>query len=122
LLQLSRNSFNRVTQAAAKVWAHAGADGIVVVARHIEALEKVSREIQSINPGTKTLLGVADISREEEVKDLFDLVKNKFQRPADVLLNAAGYLEDGQWIGETSAHDWWKTFVCCRRSELRGNI
>lgn len=81
------------------------------MARRIDTLENVSREIQSIDPEIKTLLGQTDITCEDQVKNLFDLIQETFGRPADVLLNVAGYLEDGQLIGETSAQAWWKTFV-----------
>lgn len=96
--------------AAARVWAQAGAEGVVIAARGLPALQKVARDLQSTYPNTKTLAVKADITSTEEVKNLFASVQKTFGRPADFLLNNAGYLEDGKLIGETSADDWWKTF------------
>jgi len=53
----------------------------------------------------------ADITSEEQVKNLFASVQKTFGRPADVLLNNAGYLKDDQKIGETAPNDWWTGIV-----------
>ena len=39
------------------------------------------------------------------------MVQEMFHRLANVLINVVGYLKDDQWIGETCANEWWKTFV-----------
>lgn len=97
--------------AAAKVWARAGAAGIVIAARRLEALNEVAKEIKSINPTTQVLPVKTDIQSEDEVRNLFASVQKTFGRPADVLLNNAGYLQDEQLIGETPVAEWWKAFV-----------
>jgi NAD(P)-dependent dehydrogenase (short-subunit alcohol dehydrogenase family) len=62
---------------------------------------------------SKVLAVNADITSEEEVKNLFALVQKTFGRPADVMLNNAGYLKDDQLIGETAPNDWWTGIVSC---------
>ena len=96
-------------QAAAKVWAQAGATGVVLAGRHVEALEKVKREIEGIDETVKVLTVEADISSEESVKGLFEEVTKGFGRGADVLLNNAVYHEPV--IGEMNVEEWWKAFV-----------
>ena len=100
-----------IGEAAAKVWARAGASGIVIVARRLQLLQGIAKEIKSISPETKVLTVKADIQSEEDIKTLFAQVKNVFGRPVDVVLNNAGYLQDEQMIGETPVSEWWKAFV-----------
>ena len=52
-----------------------------------------------------------DITIESDVKNLYEKVEEKFGRPADVLLNVAGFLEDLKKIGEQGVDAWWKGFV-----------
>jgi NAD(P)-dependent dehydrogenase (short-subunit alcohol dehydrogenase family) len=53
----------------------------------------------------------ADITSEDQVKELFASVQKAFGRHADVLINNAGYLKDDQLIGETAPNDWWTGIV-----------
>jgi NAD(P)-dependent dehydrogenase (short-subunit alcohol dehydrogenase family) len=96
--------------AAAKVWAQAGAEGVVITARGASALQKVASELESSYPATKILAIPGDITSNEDVKNLFASVQKTFGRAADFLLNNAGFLEDNKLIGETPADVWWKTF------------
>jgi hypothetical protein len=98
-------------QAAAKVWAEAGANGIVIAARRLPALEKVAEQLRAICPETTVLPVKADISSVEEVDNLYKKIQQTFGRPADVLLNNAGYLRDDELIGETPVEEWWKGIV-----------
>ncbi|KAA8564757.1 hypothetical protein EYC84_011644 [Monilinia fructicola] len=93
--------------AAAKVWTEAHASGIVLAARRIAAIDSLIEKLQPINPGTKFLSVKVDIVNEDDVKNLFQVVQKEFGRPADVLLNNAGLLEDG-FIGETEPSAWWR--------------
>lgn len=95
-------------EAAAKVWAKAGASGIVIGARSIEALEKVATELRNISPTSKVVAIKVDIANESDVKNLYFQVQKTFGRPVDVLLNIAGYLRDEETIGETEVEQWWK--------------
>lgn len=96
--------------AAARVWAQAGAEGVVVTARGAPALQKTAGELQSKYPATKILAIPGDITSEADVKNLYGSIQRTFGRPADFLMNNAGYLEDGNLIGETPADAWWKSF------------
>lgn len=83
----------------------------MIAARRIDALEKVAAELKTISPSSKILAVKADITSEEQVKKLFASVQETFGRPADVLLNNAGYLKDDQIIGETAPNEWWTGIV-----------
>ncbi|KAH7308810.1 hypothetical protein BKA65DRAFT_601664 [Rhexocercosporidium sp. MPI-PUGE-AT-0058] len=97
-----------IGEAAAKVWARARAKGIVVTARNIDNLNKLADELRVISPSTKVLAVKTDIVIESDVKNLFVEVQKTFGQAADVLLNNAGYLEDGS-IADTPVDVWWKT-------------
>ena len=107
------------TKAAAKVWARAGAGGIVIAARRLQKLEEVAKDIKVVNASSKVLTVQTDISSEKDVIGLFAAVQKEFGRPADVLLNNAGYLQDDQLVGETPVGDWWKSFVSFLSLEYR---
>jgi NAD(P)-dependent dehydrogenase (short-subunit alcohol dehydrogenase family) len=47
----------------------------------------------------------ADVVVEKDVKDLYAEIQGVLGRHADVLLNDAGYLDDGKLIGEQSVDD-----------------
>lgn len=100
------------------MWARAGATGIVIAARRLDALEKVAAELKSISPSSKILSVKADITSEEQVKELYASVQKTFGRPADVLLNNAGYLRDDQLIGETAPNEWWTGLVSPLHTDL----
>jgi NAD(P)-dependent dehydrogenase (short-subunit alcohol dehydrogenase family) len=67
--------------------------------------------LRAISPGTTVLPVKADISSVEEVDNLYKKIQQTFGRPADVLLNNAGYLRDDEFIGETPVEEWWKGIV-----------
>ena len=98
-------------RAAARVWARAGASGIVIAARSVDALNKVADELKAISPETKILAVKTDIISDSDVKNLFVQVQQTFGRHADVLLNNAGYISDGETIGDTPTEQWWKAIV-----------
>jgi NADP-dependent 3-hydroxy acid dehydrogenase YdfG len=83
----------------------------VIAARRVEALDKVAAQLKEISPSSKILPVKVDITSEDQVKNLFASVQKTFGRPADVLLNNAGYLKDDQLIGETSPSAWWTGIV-----------
>ena len=93
------------------MWARAGASGVVIAARRLDALEKVAEELRAISPSSKVLAVKADITSEDDVKNLFASIQKTFGRPADVLLNNAGYLKDDEFIGETAPNVWWTGIV-----------
>jgi NAD(P)-dependent dehydrogenase (short-subunit alcohol dehydrogenase family) len=70
--------------------------------------------MKTINPSTTVLSVATDISSESDVKYLYDEVQKKFGRPADVLLNNAGYLHDDQLVGDGPTGEWLMTIVSSR--------
>jgi NADP-dependent 3-hydroxy acid dehydrogenase YdfG len=97
--------------AAAKVWARAGAEGIVLVARRENTLQKVREEITELKNKNKVLVISADITNGEDVRGVFSKVQNEFGRAADVVLQIAGYSAENETIAETDPAEWWKSFV-----------
>lgn len=67
----------------------------VIVSRNKEVLEKTREEIVSL--GGKALSILADISKEEEVLDLFAEIKNKLGR-LDILINNAATIITGRLV------------------------
>jgi len=55
----------------------------------------------------------ADITVEKDVENLDVEIQKVFGRHADVLLNNAGYLDDGKLLSEQRADEWWMGFVSC---------
>lgn len=98
-------------KAAARIWAQAGAAGIVIAARSAEKLATISQELKLIDPDVVVLAVPTDITLESDVKNLYDQVQKKFGRPADVLLNVAGHMEEAKKIGEQGVDAWWRGFV-----------
>ncbi|KAK8119793.1 NAD(P)-binding protein [Apiospora kogelbergensis] len=97
--------------AAAKVWARAGAEGVVLVARRVETLEKVASEIQAENGEVQVVVAPADVTDGRAVQGVFDKVHSAFGRAADVMLNVAGYSAENEMIGDTDVEDWWKSWT-----------
>lgn len=98
-------------QAAARVWARAGAHGIVLTGRRLELLEKTKKEIEGINKDVVVLALKTDISVEKDVIALFAQVKKTFGRGADVLLNNAAAIDDTKPFAEHSVDSWWSVVV-----------
>jgi NAD(P)-dependent dehydrogenase (short-subunit alcohol dehydrogenase family) len=105
-------------KAIAQKFAEEGCD-VVVTSRHIEEAQKVAKEIQA--PGRKTLGLKADISKNNEVKDMVDQTIKKFKK-IDILVNNAGGVDvkGGNTTDATEA-DWNHimdvnlkgVFLCC---------
>ena len=111
-----------MTEAAAKVWAQAGASGIVIAARSHEKLEAVAQELKDINAHVVVLTVPTDITIEKEVQNLYTQTQQKFGRHADVLLNVAGYLEEAKLIGDQDVDAWWKGFVSSTNTDCNLGI
>ena len=90
----------------------------MIAARRIDALEEIATELNKISPSSKVLPVKADITSEEQVKNLFASVQTTFGRPADVLINNAGYLKDDQLIGETAPNEWWTGIVSSNSRDI----
>ena len=90
-----------------------GASGIVITGRRQHLLEKVSQEIAVLNGKVQVLTFKADAAVEKDVENLYAEIQKAFGRHADVLLNNAGYTDDGKLVGEQNAENWWKGFISC---------
>ncbi len=80
----------------------AGAKVIINYNRSKEKVEEVRDEI--IRSGKEAELFKADISKPEEVKTLFDHIKEKYQK-LDILVNNAGIIKDNLLLG-MKLSDW----------------
>ncbi|CAG8953902.1 hypothetical protein HYFRA_00010863 [Hymenoscyphus fraxineus] len=96
--------------AAAKVWARAGAHGVVLVGRRLERLEIVKTEIEALNKDTIVLAVKCDIANESDVVTLYAEVKKTFGRNADVLLNNAGAVDDTKKFAEHGVEEYWRVY------------
>lgn len=86
-------------------WSTAGVAGIVLVGRHADTLEKTAKSLK-----TKTLVAPADVTSESDIKEVFEKAMSEFGK-VDVLINAAGTMNQGAMIGETEPAKWWIDFV-----------
>jgi NAD(P)-dependent dehydrogenase (short-subunit alcohol dehydrogenase family) len=70
-------------------FAREGAAGIAIVARHIKYLNEVRHQIHEINPSTKVLVIVADMSRQEDIERTTAITLDEFKGRLDILVNNA---------------------------------
>jgi len=97
--------------------AKAGAD-VVVSSRRLDKLEPVAEEIRAL--GRKSLAISADVTQEQSVDDMVELVLKEFPR-IDILVNTAGLIirkpaesipiDEWQKVMDVNARG---TFICCQ--------
>jgi hypothetical protein len=104
-------------QAAAKVWSSAKSEGVVITGRRLERLEKVAAELRQLPENPNILAVQADLSREGDVKALFNKINASFGRSPDVILHCAGTMCPSQPIGQSSLADWWGDYVSLQYSD-----
>ena len=97
--------------AAAKVWARAGAMGVVITGRRAERLEPTAAAIRETNKETRVLAVPTDVSDDAAIAQLHEKVKATFGRPAAVILACAGMIPPAGKVGEVGVEDWWTSFV-----------
>lgn len=72
-------------------------------------------EVLRINPQVETLLVALDITNEIAVKQLYTSIRERYGRPADILVaNAAvsaATNEGGPVLHEAAVDKWWSNFV-----------
>ena len=90
-------------------WAEAGAAAIVIVGRNPSTLEMTAKKIAAVGKSTPVLAHPTDVSSESSVKELFERIREKFDK-AHVLVNAAGTMSQGM-IGDAPLASWWGDFV-----------
>ncbi|KAJ4352217.1 uncharacterized protein N0V89_007564 [Didymosphaeria variabile] len=89
--------------AVAKTWTEVNAKGVVLVGRDAKKLSSVAAEVEG-----NTLVAAGDITKEEDVKAIFENAIAKFGT-VDVVVNAAGIFNYGS-IGEFEPSQWWADF------------
>lgn len=92
-------------QATALAFASGGASTIALTARSGHELEATKEQILKVNPTTRVICQVVDVTSEDSVRSLFDLL-DKEGIKLDVLINNAGYLEPNKPIHEGNPEDW----------------
>lgn len=98
-------------QAAAEVWARAGAEGIVVAGRRLAKLQETVLKVRAINHGkTKAVAVQTDLAKDADVANLFAETSKTFGRSPDVVLSNAGVVAEAR-VGEQSPEDWWNVMV-----------
>lgn len=88
----------------AKTWTEVGAKGVVLVGRDAKKLEEVASHFKG-----NTLVAAGDITKEEDVRSIFEKAVAKFGS-VDVVVNSAGLLSYGT-IGELEPSNWWADHV-----------
>ena len=68
-----------------------------------------SEKIAAVGKSTPVLAHSMDVSSQSSVKELFERVREKFDK-AHILVNAAGTMSRGM-IGDTPLAFWWGDFV-----------
>lgn len=97
-------------QGVAKVWAEAGAEGVVIAGRRVEKLEEVAVEIRKL--GNATVLPVrTDLKVASDVDNLFAQVVKTFGRTADVVVANAGWVSDIKPMAQEDVATWWSVHV-----------
>ncbi|KAB8216639.1 hypothetical protein BDV33DRAFT_233321 [Aspergillus novoparasiticus] len=77
-----------VGAAIAEAYAHAGASGILLSSRTLDALERVRAGIRTINPDCEVHCQVCDVTSEEDITNLARECKKRFGRLDAAIINA----------------------------------
>lgn len=97
-------------QGFAVSFARASAAALVLLGRSSEGLAETERLVKDINPATKVLSIVVDVTDEAGMKKAFETAVEKLGVP-HVLVNNAGALVKLDTIVNTDLESWWKTQV-----------
>ncbi|KZM21604.1 oxidoreductase [Ascochyta rabiei] len=98
-----------IGRAIAQAWTTAGAKGIVITGRRLEALKELESELGEISQGrTKVVVVQADMTQEDEVKQLWQAAAKELGT-MDVLINNAGSLTQAR-LGQDAPSKWWHDF------------
>lgn len=75
---------------------------LLLTGRNQQTLDEVVHELSaSKKSNQKVATVIADFSREEDVKKVFEVLKTKFDNKLDILVNNAGVLERGNILDTT---------------------
>lgn len=106
---ISQSKLTLLCQAIARAWAQAGAAGIVLAGRNVDALDLTADNIINISSSVSVIIVPTDVTNESSVRFLFRNAKAKFGK-VHVLVNAAGTMGGGT-VGEVPLASWWADFV-----------
>lgn len=107
------------SQAAARIWVRAGAEGVVIVGRRKDVLQKTADELNTLSQGkTKVLAVAADVVSEKDTENLYAQVKQTFGRTADVVLASAGAVPASVPFAEQDISTWWTAYVRAEQDQL----
>lgn len=102
-------------QAAAKVWVHAEAEGVVICGRRPGILERTAEKLRQLSDqnaySTKILAVPADITSFGQMESLYSEIKAVFGRTADVVIANAGWTSQETRSGDVDPDIWWNAFV-----------
>jgi NAD(P)-dependent dehydrogenase (short-subunit alcohol dehydrogenase family) len=98
-------------QAIYSAFVKAEASRIVIASRVAKKLEVTKQELLKINPRLNVLAIPTDITSEDSVNNLEEILKSMGWIP-DVLVNGAGLWSCAKTIGESDPREWWADFVC----------
>jgi len=103
-----------IGKAIAVAFALAGAANIILTARSQSELESarddiLSEAVSQLSVPPKVLVQVTDVTSEDSIKVLFDLLAKEGVH-IDVLVNNAGYLEKAVPVHAIDPTEWWKTW------------
>ncbi|EFJ32947.1 hypothetical protein SELMODRAFT_230673 [Selaginella moellendorffii] len=84
-----------------------GASIVIGYQKNVAQAEEVASQIQSLHGQDRALIVQVEVSRESDVKFLFDAAESHFKKKPHILVNAAGVLlSTYPKLEETSLEDW----------------
>ena len=85
---------------------------MVIAGRRQEKLDEVIVSTHEYNRGSTKVIGVkTDVKIEGDVDNLFQNVKAKFGRPADIVYANAGWVSELIPSAEENVQTWWSVYV-----------
>ena len=99
-----------IGRAVAGMFAKAGAKGLIIWGRSEDLLREVEKEIAGMAGQTKVLAQKVDVTKEEDVDQAFEKVKETFGA-VDVVVSNAGVNLSTTRLGEATLDKWWTHFV-----------
>lgn len=105
-----------VGTAIVKAFAEAGAANIIITGRSAESLQAVATSTKEAYPSTTIAIVTGDVSKEEDVAQMFAETKKLASSGVDIVIANAGYLPEVVPIpkagepGDGTTAEWWRAF------------
>lgn len=97
-------------QEYARVFASAGARGIILVARKLEPLEELKAELNAKFPKTDVLVVCGSVSSGTDVERIYTEAIARFVN-IDIVISNVGAQTEKVTIEESDSDKWWEDFV-----------